>query len=76
MLSQVSDSLVTSWTVAHQAPLSMGFPRQEYWSGLRFPSPGDLLDPGIKSTFPALAGRFFTAQPLGKPRTLLIPCIK
>ena len=41
------------WTIAHQAPLSMGFPRQEYWSGLPFPSPGDLPDPGIKSRSPA-----------------------
>ena len=39
---------MTAWTVAHQAPLSMGFSRQEYWSGLPFPSPGDLPDPGIK----------------------------
>ena len=46
--------LVTLWTVAHQAPLSMGFSRQEYWSGLPFPSPGDLLDPGIKLGSPAL----------------------
>ena len=45
---------VTLWTVAHQTPLSMRFPRQEYWSGLPFPSPGDLLDPGIKSMSPAL----------------------
>ena len=44
----------TSWTVAHQAPLSMGFSRQEYWSGLPFPSPGDLHDPGIEPTSPAL----------------------
>ena len=53
----------TAWTVAHQVPLSMGFSRQEYWSGLPCPSPGDLPDPGIKPTslmFPALAGRFFT----------------
>ena len=41
-------TLATPWTVAHQAPLSMGLPRQDYWSGLPFPSPGDLLDPGIK----------------------------
>ena len=46
---------VTLWTVAHQAPLSMGFSRQEYWSGLPFPSPGDLPDPGIESVSPALA---------------------
>ena len=43
-LVAMSDSFVTPWTVAHQAPLSMGFPRQEYWSGLPFPSPGDLPD--------------------------------
>ena len=47
------------WTVAHQAPLSMGFSWQEYWSGLPCLPPGDLLDPGIKFTFPTLAGRFF-----------------
>ena len=57
----------TPWTVAHQAPLSMGFPRQEYWSGLPFPPPGDLLDPGIEPKSPALAGGFFTTEPPGKP---------
>ena len=46
--SAVSDSSATPWTVAHQAPLSTGYPRQEYWSGLPFPSPGDLSDPGIE----------------------------
>ena len=46
--------------IAHQAPLSMGFSRQEHWSGLPFPSPGGLPDPGIKPGSPALAGRFFT----------------
>ena len=54
------------WTVAHQAPLSMGFSMQEYWSGLPFPSPGDLPNPGIEPTVPALAGRFFTTEPPGK----------
>ena len=44
----------TLWTVAHQAPLSVGFPRQEYWSGLPFPSPGDLPDPGIEPSSPEL----------------------
>jgi len=44
---------VTPWTVAYQAPPSMGFSRQEYWSGLPFPSPGDLPDPGIEPTSPA-----------------------
>ena len=59
---------VTLWTVAHQAPLSMGFSRQEYWSGLPFPSPGDLPDPGIKPTSltsPALAGGFFFFKTTG-----------
>ena len=50
-----------------QAPLSMGFPRQEYWSGLPFPPPGDLPDPGIEPVSPALAGRFFTPEPPEKP---------
>ena len=58
---------VTPLTVAYQAPLSMGFSRQEYWSGLPFPSPGDLPDSEIEPTSPVLAGRFFTAEPLGKP---------
>ena len=49
----------TLWTVAYQALLSMGFSRQEYWSGVPFPSPGDLPNPGIKPGSPALAGRFF-----------------
>ena len=47
-------TLATPWTIAHWAPLSMGFSRQEYWSGLPFPSPGDLPVPGIKPGFPAL----------------------
>ena len=58
---------VIPWTVGCQAPLSMGFPRQEYWSGLPFPSPGDLPDPGIEPTYPALAGERFTTEPPGKP---------
>ena len=48
-----------------------GFPRQEYWSGLPFPSPGDLPDPGIEPISPALAGGFFTTEPPGKPICLL-----
>jgi len=51
---------VTTWTVAHQAPLPMGFPRQEYWSGMLFPSPGDLPNPRIQLASPSLAGGFFT----------------
>ena len=58
---------VTPWTVAHQAPPSMGFSKQEYWSGLPFPSPGDLPDPGIEPTSPTLAGGFFTNELPGKP---------
>ena len=77
---------VTLWTVAHQAPLSMGFPRQEYWSRLPFPPPGDLPDPGIEpasAMSPALAGRSFTTEPPGKPcpctsvyKKLLPPLLK
>ena len=58
------------WTVASQAPLSMGFSRQGYWSGLSFPSSGDHPDPGIELTSlasPALASRFFTTVPPQKP---------
>ena len=57
----------TAWTIAHQAPLSVEVFRQEYWSGLPFPPPGDLPDPGIQPASPELAGRFFTIEPLGKP---------
>ena len=56
----------TPGTVARQALLSMGFSRQEYWSGLLFPSPGDLPDPGTEPIYPALAGGFFTTAPPGK----------
>ena len=49
MKKSVSHSIVTPWTAAHQAPLSMGFLKQEYWSGLPFPSPGDLPNPGIET---------------------------
>ena len=56
----------TPWTVAYQAPLSMGFSRQEYWSGLPFPSPGDLPDPGIKLGSPAFQIDALTSEPPGK----------
>ncbi|CAI9169360.1 unnamed protein product [Rangifer tarandus platyrhynchus] len=52
-VAQSSPTLCDPWTVAHQAPLSMGFSRQEYWSGLPFPSPGDLPDPGIEPGSPS-----------------------
>ena len=71
--SVVSDS-ATRWTVAHQAPLSMGFSRQEYWSGLPFPTPGDLPDIGIElasPVSPALQVDSLPAEPLGK--TLYLP---
>ena len=55
----MSDSLETPRSIAHQAPRSVGFPRQEYWSGLPFPSPVYLPNPGIEPISPALAGRFF-----------------
>ena len=61
----MSDSLSTPWTRAHQAPLSMGFPRQEYWSRLPFLSPGDLPNQGIKPVSPALPSRFLTSEPPG-----------
>ena len=73
MCAQVNMLLFSRWvmsnscTVACQAPLSMGFPRQEHWSGLPFPSPGDLPNPGIEPACPALAGRFFTTEPPRKP---------
>ena len=76
LVTQSCPTLVTSWTVACQAPLSMGFSRQEYWCGLPFPPPGDHLpNTGIEPasfTSPALAGRFFTTQPLGNTNGLKI----
>ena len=67
----MSDSFATQWTVALQAPLPMRFPGQEYWSGLLFPSPGDLPDPGIKPTSPAESPAMqvdcFTAEQQGEP---------
>ena len=59
----MSDFFLTPWTVAHQAPLSMGLSRQEYWSGWSFPSPEDLPDPGVEPASPPLAGGFFTIEP-------------
>ena len=56
----------TPWTLAYQAPLSMGFSRQEYWSGLQFPSPGDLSDPGIEPGSPALQADALPSELQGK----------
>ena len=68
LVAKSCPTLVTPWTVACQAPLSMRFPRQEYWSGLPFSPPGDLLNPGIEPgprVSPMLAGRFFTTESPG-----------
>ena len=65
--SQSCPTLVTPWAVACQAPLSMGFSMQEYWSRLPFPLLVDLPYPGIKQASAALTGRFFGAEPPGKP---------
>ena len=69
MLSRFShvQLFATLWTIARQAPLSMEFSRQEYWCELLFPSPGDLLDPGIKLESPALQAGSLPAEPSGKP---------
>ena len=75
-VSSVLSIFVTPWTIALQAPLMMEFSRQEYWSGLPFPTPGDLHYPGIEpassvsTVSPALAGRFFTTEPPGKTHSL------
>ena len=61
---------VTPWAVAHQAPLSMEFFRQEYWSGLPFPSPGDIPDPSIKPRSPALQADALPLEPPGKPNVV------
>ena len=63
---------VTPWTVAYQAPLSVGFSRQEYWSGLPFPSPGNLPNPGIEPGSPAFQADALTSEPPGKP----LPTVK
>ena len=62
---------MTPWIVACQAPLYFEFSRQEYWSRLLFPTPGNLLDPGIKRVSPALAGGFIITYPPGKPKFIL-----
>ena len=66
-VTQPCPTLCDPWTVAHQAPLSMEFSRLEYWSGLPFPSPGNLPDPGIKPRSPALQADSLPSEPLGKP---------
>ena len=78
MLSHVR-LFATPWTVAYQAPLSMGFSRQEYWSGLRFPPPGDLPKSGMELRFlasPALESGFFITMPPENSKFLVIPLRK
>ena len=74
LVTKLCSTFSDPWqTAAFQAPLFMGFPRQEYWSGLPFPSPGDLLNLGIEAmslASPALAREFFTTEPLQKPTKL------
>ena len=65
--SEVTQSCVTLWTVPHQAPPSMGFSRKEYWSGLPFPSAGDLPDPGFEPGSPTLQVDTLPSEPPGKP---------
>ena len=65
---------VTPWAVAYQAPLSTEFSRQEYWSGLPFPSPGDLPDPGIEPRSPALQADALPSEPPGKANLYVIDC--
>ena len=67
--------LATPWTAACQAPLSMKLSRQEYWSGLPCPSPGDLPNPGMEPSSLALAGTFFTTEPPGKPICIYLTCV-
>ena len=77
--SEVAQSCLTlcdPWTVAHQASPSMGFSRQEYWSGLPFPSPGDLLDPGIEPRSPTLQADALTSAPPGKPLNTRIQSLR
>ena len=71
LLSRVRPFFSTPWTVTCQALLSMGFPRQEYWSGLPFASPEDLPNLGMELVSPALAGGFFTTELPRKPKLML-----
>ena len=64
----------TPWTVAYQASLSIGFSRQQCWSGLPFPSPGDLPDPGLEPGSPALQADALPSEPPGKPKQVYSQC--
>ena len=67
LIAKLCPTLVMPWTIVHQAPLSMGFSRQEYWRGLPFPPPGDLAHPGIETRSPALQADLLPSKPPGKP---------
>ena len=70
LVAQSGQLFVTKWTVAHQAPRSMGFPKQEHWNGLPFPPPGDGPQPGVKPASPLspmLQAGSLSTEPLGKP---------
>ena len=67
LVAQLHLTLGTPWTTAHKAPLSMGSSGQEYWSGLSFPSPGDLPDPGMEPMSPALQAYSLLSETSGKP---------
>ena len=66
---------VTPWTVAYQVPLSMGFSRQDYWSGVPLPSPGDLPNPGIEPWYPSFQTGTLPSEPPGKPKKILNKCL-
>ena len=73
LVTESYPTLATPWTVAHQAPLSMGFSRQEYWSGLPFSSPGDLSNPGIEPGSPTLQADALLSEPPGNPKGTATP---
>ena len=75
LVTKLCPTLATPWIVALQTPLSMGFPRQEYWGGLPFPSPGDLPDPGIEPGSPALQVNSLPTEPPGKQCLLTVEWI-
>ena len=72
----MSDSFMILWSIAYQAPLSMGFSREEYWSGLPFPTPGDLPNPGIEPRSPRLQADSLPAEPQGKPKNISVGEVK
>ena len=74
LLSRVQ-LFTTPWSIAHQAPQSMEFSRQEYWSGLPFPSPGDLANPGIEPASPALQADVLPSKPPGEPQASNKSCL-